>query len=254
MTFASSARGFFETLMPGVFLLLNIVGVLVLALAELAPGSGDRILLVFLANPATVTAGSLSLGYTMGVVLRLLRPQHVDRWSGAYIKWRCRHHDDLSWVGDRFFYGPWMQKKYTQTLPVKAVDFFEEFWADKHASPHNTVFFNFCKSVIAQCDANSARDAYAAEALTRFIAGTFYALLISTPLAVGAAMLAGAHSNTAALLAASAAVLVYGGLLLVILREFRLIRHKEVDTVFAACFANRGVFEGLLPPGERSLR
>jgi len=90
---------------------------------------------------------------------------------------------------------------------------------------------------------------YAAETQVRFIACSFYALLLAILLSIidfWALQELLSISQWVAW-APLGVVLVYGFLGLGIVWNYRFLRSREVDTVFAACFANRKVFEELFP-------
>ena len=134
-------------------------------------------------------------------------------------------------------------------LPAEAARFYDNYWKDKYTGDGttNTTWFNFCKTIIARNDIQSGLEIYAAEALSRFLAG-----LVLRPASLhsadgcqrrGCGIAAGAG---AAILPALVAV-AYLFMFHTILSQYRLLRHKEVDTVFSACFANRKAFDELFP-------
>jgi quercetin dioxygenase-like cupin family protein len=253
---SSGARGFFEILMPGVFLLINLLIFVFCPLLGFADTSAREELFKSLSGNAYSLAFLICFGYLIGVVLRVFRTQWADDWSAKVIARFSPNERNLAYVTDPFFYGNWVRAKCSERLPAGAAQFYDDFWKDKFGTSAmgNTTFYNFCKGIIAKYDEQSAREIFAGEALSRFISGSLFALIISLVLALlnGLVMLIG-RVNWMAEIAFAAAVL-YAFLALGILLRFRFIRCKEVDTVFAACFANRQEFEKLLPKRSDQLK
>ncbi len=255
----STARGFFEILMPGIFLLLNVLVTLYLLAILTIPGSKEVLnsIVKTISNPALGIILFIILGYPLGVVLRLLRNEKIDKRSAKYIKFlkpQCRGKHFLE---DSFFYNNWMYEKSIKLLPEGVSNFYEKYWLDKDRADGatNTIFFNFCKTIIAKYDPQSGSEIFAAEALSRFLAGSYYALQISFFLMLINAFFLYKIVSFSASFIAIFIVTGYGFLLHVILSQFRFLRCKEVDTVFHACFANREHFEKLLPTiSDRKVR
>lgn len=247
----SSTRGFFEILMPGIFLLLNVVVtayILSLSVApELLPFINTAI--SYCANPAVVISLLLVLGYPVGVALRLLKNAKIDARSASYIGLFHPKDRDAPYLKDEFFYGNWMHAKCRSRLPAEAARFYEEYWADKDTGDRtkNTAFFNFCKTIVSKNDPQSAIEIYAAEALCRFVAGSYYALQVSVALMLINSFCLFIIVSVPAAALPLIAMIVYLSLLHVILKQYRLLRCKEVDTVFNACFVNSRHFEDLFP-------
>ena len=116
----------------------------------------------------------------------------------------------------------------------------------------NTTFINFCKSIISKYDPNSCKEVYAAEAMTRFISGSYYALQISIILMIVNSYILFKTSTINESLITIFVIFGYLILLHIILSQYRFLRCKEIDTIFNACFANRKNFEKLFPkPSDR---
>jgi hypothetical protein len=241
----SGAKCFFEILMPGVFLLLNMLGTFGLFMVTLADSDRQRAVHEFLVAPTYALALILSLGYLLGVVLRLFRTQFVDNWSGWFIGllkpvWR-----DEPFITDPFFYNRWMRNKCNKRFDPFVGQFYERYWAQRDTGDafKNTSFFNMCKVLINKTDPNSANEVFAAEAMSRFVAGSFYALFFACMLAFLDAIIVWEFIGRRLALLPIAVALVYFLLMLGILWEFRFLRCKEVDAVFDACYANRQHFQ-----------
>jgi len=236
--------------MPGVFLLINLLVFLLWPCLDFVGDDITGTKTLFITNQAYSWAMIICFGYLIGVVLRLFRTQWVDDLSGWIIGLSSSKHRGKQYIRDRFFYGNWMETKCFERLPAGAAQFYEKLWRDKFADNPigNTTFYNFCKSIIIARDEQSAKEVCAAEAMSRFIAGSMFALLIATLLAVLNILydvLFLAHSRM--MVVPIVAAIVYVVLITGILLHFRFIRCKEVDTMFAACFANCKAFEELLP-------
>ena len=83
---SSSIRGFFEILMPGIFLVLNAAVTAYFLGAVLSPGLQATLqpLWTLFTNPAVAIFLLVAVGYPVGVVLRLLKSARIDRFSPLY--------------------------------------------------------------------------------------------------------------------------------------------------------------------------
>jgi hypothetical protein len=121
-------------------------------------------------------------------------------------------------------------------------EFYRKIWAPrKRKDKHNKPFFNFCKIVVNKADENSRKEIYAAEALVRYIAEMFYALVFSSCLIFITFLTRYFYLqsvNLSLLIILIAYLLAIAG----ILANFRYIRIKEVLDVFEATYLNRKEF------------
>jgi hypothetical protein len=97
------------------------------------------------------------------------------------------------------------------------------------------------KIMVASADSRAATEIYAAEALSRYVAGMFFALVFSLALVGVALGLSGPASPARNTLALVLAAYLFG--IWKIVKEFRSIRIKEVEAVFTASYKNRSLFE-----------
>ena len=103
-------------------------------------------------------------------------------------------------------------------------------------------FFNFCKVLIISEDERGANEIYAAESLCRYISGIFYALVVSFFLQFLILI-------TVILINHNINVVIIGLLvgyciaIFAILKNFRFMRLREVQTVFAAAYKNWHLFK-----------
>jgi quercetin dioxygenase-like cupin family protein len=247
----SNIRGFFEILMPGIFLVLNTAFTAYFLAAVFTPGFSPAITsaIQFFTNPLVAIAFLIVVGYPVGMVLRLLKTANIDALSARYIGFLKPKHREQKYLTDKFFYGNWMREKVLARLPAEATRFYDEYWGDKYLddASQNTSFFNFCKIVIGKFDSLSSNEIYAAEAVGRFLAGSYYALVVSCILMLINAVAAGIYSSVVNVALPVGLAIGYALMLHVIVLNYRLLRCKEVDTVFYACFANREYFEKLMP-------
>jgi mannose-6-phosphate isomerase-like protein (cupin superfamily) len=245
----SSIRGFFEILMPGVFLVLNAVVTLYVLTSVLAPKIVSQLnaALLHCSSPALAASLLIAVSYPVGVVLRLLKNAKIDGRSAAYIRLMHPGEREAFYVKDEFFFNNWMKEKVKERLPSDAAFFYQKYWADKDtgSGTKNTTFFNFCKTIVAKNDPQSGIEIYGAEALSRFLAGSYYALQASVLLMLANAICAFTCLSPRYALLPLIIIIGYLYLLHVILSQYRLLRCKEVDIVFNACFANREHFDRL---------
>jgi hypothetical protein len=231
-------RGIFEILIPGVFLLLNL-----LAAAHQLPATAPQagILQDNMESSLAVSGVVLlTFGYLLGVLLRILRSDAADTASALFLRiflkrGRGMPSDKNQFTREKFPYqdciriGDW--------LPNGAKEFYRTFWT-VHDEGARKRFLNFCKLVITVSSEKSAAEIYAAESLSRFISSMFYGLLIATT----AWMAVVAVNSTAGFQCLVGAYLMA---IVAILRNYRLIRLKEVETIFTIAYVNRELFLGM---------
>lgn len=247
------ARGVFDIFVPGAFLVLNLAGV-----AYMLPftDSGTRELIrASLTNQFLAAIVLICLGYLLGVILRLFRTEWPDKLSAAWIRRFNRHSrgEDGSWrlfACEKFPYVGWLREKCTLYLPPDVLEFYERTWnwdGNRQSAP-NLMFFNLCKTMIPSDDEAAQHEIYAAEALSRYISGTFYSLIVSAAmlLIVTLAQLLFHRFSVAV----SLVLLLYISCIVAILKNFRFIRLKEVDSVFDATFKHREKFEWHIGRGK----
>ena len=242
------ARGVFEIFVPGLFLLLNFWAALYLLPAtDEATRSYLRALVL---RPALGAAIALPFGYLGGVILRLLRTEVPDRHSALFQRlFRAPgpKTERTLWAYEPFPYTRWLEYLVQHRLPRDAREFFSQFWSASGDNPEvadprrRRQFVNFCKVVVSSADAGAAGEIYAAESLSRYISGMYYALCLGLFLLLTTAasrVLAGVPIGIGLVgLAVSYAIGI-----LAILANFRFIRIKEVETIFAAAYKNRELF------------
>lgn len=235
-------RGIFEIFVPGAFLLINLayIGHHLLTLAN---RDAQSFILDCISRPVLALVLIVCFGYLIGVMLRLLRAERADRLSA---KWNqrfnpyCRYDDGSLklWAYEEFPYIGWIGEVCRLYLPPGAVDFYNKTWAARKREGQNRQFFNFCKTMINSVDERAANEIYSAEALSRYISGMFYSLVIASCLLLVAVVLQLVIFDTVAVVLITV-LLFYLLATVAILRYFRFIRIKEVEMVFAATFKNK---------------
>ena len=269
------ARGIFEIFLPGIFLLLNFTAAAYLTppIVEFAlTVEIDGTFALFVSVVILI-----SFGYLLGVMLRILRTERADLWSAGLLrilfritslfykilKWLINSRG-ISWIlratfkkvngwinrrikkrgktppfhlVERFPYTSSIGEKCRASFPIEAQWFYEDIWFATGKKGGKTLF-KFCKVMLITEDETITHEIYAAESLSRYISGMLYALGISflTLFSVGVYRYFLNEKIDYFLIP-----FIVGYLLgiLVILLNFRYVRLKEADTMFAATFKNR---------------
>lgn len=238
-------RGIFEIFIPGVFLLANLGGVVYFS--PITDQATRDLLVAIVTNPAAGLLVAICFGYLLGILLRLLRMEVPDNVSAWYLrrfsrKARFARGQYKLYAVEQFPYIGWIGEVCKQYLPDEAFTFYKKKWAERKREGRNKQFFNFYKLLIASCDERAAAEVYAAEALTRYIAGMFYALTFATTLIFLTALwiyLASGQILTGLIVI----VLLYSYAIFEIIQNFRRIRIKEVETVFSASYMTMKTLE-----------
>ncbi len=240
------ARGIFEYFVPGTFVLMNLG--LVALLLPFVDDETREFILATADNPILILVVAVGFGYLIGVLLRLFRTEYPDKWSAAWLRktYRLAHRDNDDnkpglWASEDFPYIGWLEEVCKQYLSPEAESFYKKIWADRKQDGQNRQFFNFCKVLISSEDERSANEINAAEALSRYIAGMFYAVVLSFVLVLFTVVLRLVYYGqiTVGLVLI---LLTYLAAIVIILNFFRFVRIKEVEIVFAASFKNRSIF------------
>lgn len=162
------------------FLLLNIVAGL-----YLLPFTDDatrKQIASVATSPALALFVALPFGYLAGVVLRLFRADLPDRAAARFLRLydhnarRQEREDSYKDIGNsyayaNFPYNRWLEAVVRRRFPQDVNAFFTTEWKGKSSKQ----FLNFCKIVLSVADSLAAAEIYAAESLSRYISGMFYA-------------------------------------------------------------------------------
>lgn len=241
------AQGIFEIFVPGVFLLLNLVAVIYVF--PLTNDETRQFLAANASNAPVVLVVAIAFGYLIGILLRLFSLASLDRdsaWWSKKFNPRSRNSENgyKQSVTEEFPYISWIGEVCTTYYghDGEAQKFYDKVWKPRILSRRgNKPFFNHCKVLINATDEKAAREIYIAESVTRYISGMFHALAIAV-IAIAITIIAQIYLSvpvTASLLILGIAYVVF---IVLIVRRFRDIRIKEVETVFAASLINRKIF------------
>ena len=236
-------KGIFEIFVPGVFLLLNIIGIFFVS--PLADQNTKDSMMALISNSALGVIIAICFGYLIGILLRLLKVDTPDNLSALWLRLfsgRARKQKGQStlFATEAFPYIGWVEEACQQYLPPEALQFYKKIWAKRKQAGENKQFINFCKTIISANDERAANEIYAAEALSRYIAGMFYALFFASILLLAVIIFS---TNSTGQLLMVAILLAYVLAIIVIIQNFRRIRIKEVEAIFAASYKNRSLFE-----------
>jgi hypothetical protein len=264
-----SAKGLFEMLVPGVFLLINIGFFLNYFSKQF---SNNSLVFDFLKNnPLLGLVAIVAFGYLIGVVLWLIGAENPDAVSPKFQRiipsrlWTIipkrfrRSKEDHSYYEEAFPYINGLGSIVENYLPNEAKEFYKNCWGPRNSIDRNKYFFNYCKMLINSKDPQSAFEISSNEALIRYIAAMFYALLTSLIL-VSIIFLFEYYSCspmiyqvkktlnlsnlcpitvTPELIDSVFFIVIYIAAIFVLLRRLRYMRFKEVQTVFVASLANK---------------
>ena len=234
-------RGLFEIFVPGVFLLLNLGAELYVLPIDRSIFAAEVSTWISVSIVATVVA--ISFGYLLGILLRVARANEADRWSALFLRiykwpeWRTEGHPPI-YLTEGFPFIESLKIRCHRDYPNEAAKFFDDVWGQATSGGQGQAFFNFCKIMVTSEDDRGAAEIYAAEALTRYMASICYALTISLTSWVIVELVRGLRSGQIdgiLILLITAYALATG----ILLCNLRLVRLKEVETVFAVTFKNR---------------
>jgi hypothetical protein len=255
------ARGIFEIFVPGMFLLVNL-GVVVY-LFPFVDEETKRLITAGARDPVVALLVTVGFGYLVGVLLRLFRPDLPDKLSAAWIRgFRPRGRQGKRelglWAREDFPYFGWIDEVCRECLGSdEALEFYGKTWGrideGREKKGLSGPFFNVCKVLVSCADEKSANEVYVAEALTRYMSGMFYALVFAFLMILVTVILRYVLDGET-MVGLIIVLCFYLFAIGAILSRFRSIRAKEVETVFAASFKNRPLFEGETAGEEKAAR
>jgi hypothetical protein len=250
---AGTFRGAFELLVPGVFLLLNIVAAVYSAHPTEPQTSIQKQIEVLANNLAGATLLVIPFGYLIGVSLRLVKTKKADSLSARFLKhWEGVAKVAVPEEGDldvssrearallldsEFPYTDYIVRVTIPALPKCVREDLERFeWEKITRSQH----LNFRKVVVTCANERAAAELSAAESLSRYVASMLYGLSAAiTVLFVSALVRAISWEVEAWVLIA---ITAYAVGVWIILWSFRYLRLKEVEAILATCYQTAGEF------------
>ncbi|MBN2583608.1 MAG: hypothetical protein JXL80_11105 [Planctomycetes bacterium] len=270
-------RGIFGIFVPGLFLLVNF-SVCVYSAVD-RTGDTGQFLRHCATEPTMGLVMAIGLGYLMGVILRLLQTDVADRCSAWWlrrfslhvrqeelppadpaekginragqrvcrmVRVACRRlrrprGAPLLYATENFPYISWLGYVCKRDLPDEARAFYQDVWlprAQLHRS--NREFFNFCKTILSSLDERASFEVFAAEDMSRYVAGMFYALIAATLSMLGAFVVMCLRGEFMGVFLVVAGIYLFA--VWRILNRFRILRIKETQTLFAAMFRHSDKF------------
>lgn len=236
------ARGIFEIFIPGTFLLLNLASVVYLL--PFIDEDTKNLFLDVTSNPGLSLIIIICFGYLIGIILRLFSTKSTDKLSVIFNKIFVPHAKENGelkpWFKEDFPYSSWIGEICKSYLPHEAHDFYNNTWGKHEKVGRQTM--NFYKTVISSTNEKAAFEIYSAESLTRYISGIFYSLVIAFCL-LFITLILKLYISREIIIILPLILLLYLFGIAIILKYYRFIRIKEVETVFAAAFVERSIFE-----------
>jgi hypothetical protein len=226
------ARGIFEIFVPGMFLLLNIVAAFYFI--PYSSAETKKFISELISKPTLSFVIIICFGYLIVVLLRLFRVALPDKCSACFIRKFSRHAKKI-YALERFPYIAWIGALCKEYLDDEVWTFYKNNWKKRWKKNGNNPFLNFCKNLVISTDEVTANEIFAAEALTRYISGMFYALAFAFFLIFITIILIYFYSKKINLFFAII-FFAYSFSISAILMNLRFIRIKEVATVFTAHF------------------
>ena len=243
-------RGIFEIFVPGVFLLINITGVLYLISRDMKSLAFiNRFITYIIGQPGFLIVLLVCFGYLIGMILRLLMTDIPDRLSawyhrcfnakrsklsdGSYCSWSREYFPYIEYIGELI-----LRDLCECSSPI--YEFYEKVWAPRNRKEGNKRFFNFCKTMLLrEGNEMTIMELNTAESINRYISGMFYSLLISFFLMFVSIFFQ--HKYEPIIISLFVLLSYLIGLWNIVSR-FRFIRIKEAQTLFDACYKNKEWF------------
>lgn len=238
-------RGVFDIFVPGLFLQLNIL--IFIAFLPVMRTHIQGALVMMKDNQWILLATMSVLSYLLGVILRMFRAETADRLSAWYIqktdkpakKFTNTNYDEtVAYAFENFPYLRWLEYVYTNRFTKDPKSFFEKIWKGRIKKN----FFNFAKTVISIHDERAAIEMIAAEELSRYTASMLYSLMVAV-LFLLVDLIINLFYRTSMPVWLLLIMTAYLIMIREILRSYRYMRIKEVETVFAATYKNQDLLK-----------
>lgn len=252
------AKGLFEIFIPGVFLQLNFVWMLywlhyryIRDSTQLFSIKENQNLMQLISNQVLLLVILIVFGYLTGVILWLFKADRPDGYSALLHRLKG---DKETFYKEKFPYIDSLDSITKEKLPKEAYSFYINCWKP-HISDHkNKYFFNYCKTLINSVDEKSAMENYSSEAMIRYLAAMFYAILISLlflilvlfPLPISGLTGYDQPLEPSIKIYTYAFIIFYLISIFTLLWNFRYMRFKEVQAVFTASLLNNATIRSYL--------
>ena len=239
------ARGIFEIFVPGTFLLLNLG--FFIYISPFTDPQLKHLITSAATSPAIALILVITFGYLIGILLRLVKTDITDHLSGFLLRLTARREhpsETRLWATEEFPYIGWLGKSCHLYLSKDVEVFYSRIWSPQKRKGQNKQFFNFVKTMLCSKDERADTEVYAAESLSRYISGMFYALSFAFILfvfTIFSTYFASGQWSIGLILVAIAYLVA----MIIILSRFRFIRIKEVEAVFAASYKNKEMFKSM---------
>ena len=220
---------FFGTIIPGAFLLINVVSFYKGALAAVLPSLPEKDYAILLPLSSIVS-------YVLGFFLRVIQPSFAERIAIAFSNAFRRSSKDPKSKPEKFPYINWFYERNRKGTPRRYREFYEnilvrDFDNDKSRMEGHT-FINQIK-IFVYSRSESLRDEIVfCEGIVRFVSGMILALMISIPAFFVQFCIA--FWNGASALGLLLLTLCYSVILFFFLWKLKFMRRKEVATIFDA--------------------
>lgn len=227
-------RGIFEIFVPGVFLFINLTLILFASVYPFFGKIGEiNEIVKIIFSPLVLIVIFISFGYLLGVVLRLISPNKLDKLSGK-----------LFFTTEEFPYIKHFGKMCEDVFPDDVLEFYNQYWRGHEKEYEGNSFINYCKLMTYSIDVKLSREVYSAESLTRYLSGIYHALKISLglyliPMLVWTINIIREQETKLSVVVVIILIcifLLYIYLIRKILQNFRKIRVKEAFTIFIASY------------------
>jgi hypothetical protein len=247
-------RGVFEIFVPGAFLLINISGVLyILTQIIKFPDFIPKCIKYTVDHPGLGIVILICFGFLIGMILRLFMTDIPDLISA----WYHRFFKRKKLIDKAGNYKPWCIEKFPYIEAIgeailrdlcdrssSIYDFYKKVWEPQKRNKGNKRFFNFCKTMLLTKDNDMIiMELYSAESINRYISGMFYSLAISVFLLSLLAIIVAILKPFSEIIIFLLIILFFYFIgLWNIISRFRLIRLKEAQLLFDACYYKKDLF------------
>lgn len=146
-------KGIFEIFIPGVFLLINVIGVLYLFSQNFKSSESiGEFIKYLIGKPSLILIILICFGYLTGMILRLLMTEFPDRLSAWYHRIFNKNNSKKSdesyklWSIERFPYIGYIGESVERNLSGPVYEYYEKIWEPRKREEGNRRFFQFLQN------------------------------------------------------------------------------------------------------------